>query len=119
MKFIIFALLLIPALANAETYICSYPNYADGEPVIIKLEINGETATDISDQFKTQYKVLKNNEFGVVLVHSFSSEGINSSQQNSVGLFGLVIDKIKMKMIRGNIIYGENSNSLKLGTCTK
>ena len=119
MRFLFFAVLLLPSLTCAETYICSFPGYISGEPVILKLEIDGGMATDTNAKDTTQYKVLENNKYGVVLVRSFSEEGFYSPKENEVGLFGVVIDKVKMKMLRGNIIYGDMANSLKTGTCAK
>ncbi len=118
MRFILILILLLPSITMAEQYICSYPNYTNGDPVILKIKINGTTAT-IDGKFPEEYKVLENNKYGVVLARSFSSEGTESPKQNDVGLFGLVIDKVKMKMVRGNITYGDISNSLRSGTCTQ
>lgn len=118
MRFILISILLLPSIAMAEQYICSYPNYTNGDPVILKIKINGTTAT-IDGKFPMDYKVLENNKYGVVLAYSFSSEGTESPKQNDVGLFGLAIDKVKMKMVRGNITHGDMANSLRSGSCTK
>lgn len=118
MKYILISALLLPIVANAEQYICSYPNYTNGEPVILKIKINGSIAT-VGNKYPVEYKVLENNNLGVVLVYSFSAKGTESPKQHDIGLFGLAIDKTKMKMIRGNITHGDKNNSLRTGTCTK
>ena len=119
MKKIVLLILVIPSITFGNDYICSYPNYTNGDPVILKIKISGENAYIRSGQLKSDYKVLENNKYGVVMVRSFSSEALFYPKQNDVGLFGLVIDKEKMKMIRGNISYGDTENSLRTGTCSR
>lgn len=103
----------------AEEYICSYPNYSNGEPVILKININKDYASVQSSLMTANYKVLENNNYGVVLADSISGNGINSPKQNDIGLTSIVIDKEKMKMVRGFVYYGEKDGGQKYGTCTK
>lgn len=118
MRNLLFLIFLLPASVLADQYICSYPNYTNGEPVILKISVKGEAAT-VSSGFSTEYRVLENNDIGLVLSKSFSTVGLASPKQHDIGLFAIVIDKSKMKMIRGNITYPDTEGSLRTGTCTK
>jgi len=100
---------------KAETIICSYPNYTDGAPVILKIQIEGSTAK-VGDDV---YSVLQNNNLGAVLVKSFSGENPTFKNQIDVGLFGILINKTELTMMRGNILLGDKYNTLKEGGCTK
>ncbi|WP_444932600.1 hypothetical protein [Microbulbifer sp. JTAC008] len=118
MKNIVFTLLLLSSVVSAEEYICSYPNYTNGDPVILKISINGDRAK-VGGKYSSNYRVLENNDIGLVLTRSFSTEGTESPKQHDIGLFALVIDKAKMKMIRGSVTYPDTENSLRTGTCSK
>jgi hypothetical protein len=117
MKKFLLSFACLPSLALAENYICSYPGYLSGEPVIIQIAVEGDVAR--VGRHELEYRVLENNETGLVLVHSFSYQSERPSDKNDIGLYGLVIDKSKMTMIRGNIIYPDTRNSLKTGACIK
>lgn len=119
MRLLLLSLAIFSGFADADDYICSYPNYVNGEPVILKISIQEAKAIVKGSLQTSEYAVLENNELGVVLATSFSTEGLESPKQNDIGLMAIVIDKNKMKMIRGNITYPDTENSLKTGTCTK
>ena len=112
-------ILMIPCVAFAEQYVCTYPNYTNGEPVIIKISITNNNSIVESASFSEAYSILENNKYGIVLSKSFSDVGSESPKQNDVGLSAIVIDKENMKMIRGNIAIGDNFNSPKPGSCVK
>jgi len=111
----LFSLLLCNS-ALAEQYVCSYPSYSDNEPLIVNVTVNGDVAT-VGSRFPTEYRVLENNDKGLVLINSFSDVGDNSPKQNDIGLYGFIIDKQKMKMVRGMIAYGEDRSNLRNGSC--
>lgn len=119
MKSIIFIMLTIPCMAFAEQYTCTYQNYTNGEPVILKISITENKATVTSKSLTAAYDILENNKYGIVLSKSFSDTGSESPKQNDVGLSALAIDKKNMKMIRGSITIGDNYNTAKRGTCIK
>lgn len=101
-------LMLVPLSAHAEQYTCTYLGYLKNEPVIVKYRIDGNKAYDKT----SEYRVVQNTEVGVVLVKSFA-------YPNSVGLFGVVIEKASLKLTRGNIFLGESDNSIRHGKCVK
>ena len=106
----------IPLNVAAEEYTCSYPNYTDGKPVIIHISVEGKTA--IVENFrKTEYLVLESNEYGIVLVDPVASVGVNSPEQNDIGLFAILIDKKTMNMTHGSISITENEDSSRSGVC--
>lgn len=119
MKYVVLLIALIAPTAVAEEYVCSYPGYASSaEPVIVKIFVDGDTAIFDNKFAPIEYTVLSDDEFGLVLAMGHSEED-GSSQQNLVGLHGFVIDKKKMKMIRGSIFYPDSDAGLRTGTCTQ
>jgi hypothetical protein len=114
-----FIILMIPCVAFAEQYTCTYPSYTNGEPVILKISITDNKSIVESASFSETYNILENNKYGIVLSKSFSGVGSESPKQNDIGLSAIVIDKANMKMTRGNIAIGDNFNSLKPGACIK
>lgn len=118
MKKLLLLIFLIPSFASAEQFTCSYPNYTNGDTVILEIDIKGKSAT-VGSKFPMEYKVIENNKYGVILVYSFATENNEFPGDNDIGMFGIVIDKLQMKMVRGNIVYGDKSNNLKVGTCIK
>ena len=118
MKNLLLLIILFSSSVSAEDFICSYPNYTTGDPVILKISVRGEVAT-VSSKYSSEYRVLENNDIGLVLSSSFSTEGLELPKQHDIGLLAIVIDKAKMEMIRGNVTYPGTESNLRTGTCSK
>jgi hypothetical protein len=111
----LFAVLLLSSLAaHSEQYICTYTGFVTNEPVILKIQIDGNRAHDEREE----YAVLQNTETGIVLVRSFASYS-QDRKRDEVGLFGIVINKSTLKMTRGNIIQGDSDGAVRHGRCVK
>ena len=111
----------LTSVANADSYICSYLGYFDdGDLVILTIDIDGEIATVSSGgpySFPEEYRVLENNEIGIVLVRSGATEGYESPAKHDIYLYTLFIDKTNMKMARGHLAFGDDFSSYREGSC--
>ena len=112
MKHYIFLWLLLSSsisLAKGLSYICSYPGYITGKPVILKIKVGSKKAMVGGEAYTT----LSNTSHGLVLAKSFAYD------KNNIGMFGIAIDKKKLFFTRGNILSGENSSRNVDGKCIK
>ena len=120
-KLITALLLTFSGSTLADNYQCTYPGYGDGKPVVINIEIMGAKATVAGGTIVSHYQVLENNDLGVVMVYAISQTGLSSPGQHDIGLFGIAIDKTKMKLIRATVIHNSAPGAIssKSGPCTR
>jgi hypothetical protein len=92
-----------PAYAQ-ESWVCAWPGYLDGKPVIDRFTIDGDSLVDST--FGTRYKILQNNEFSIISAWSFSEIESNNTEP-SIGAYIVMIDKKKGTIRNSNAILDE------------
>lgn len=115
---IILLILFLSTSVNADQFICSYPKIGKGDPVITKIDVNEGSDTVMIDSKITEYRVLENNEFGLIVVKSFSNEGL-TPEKSDIVIHVIIIDKQGMKITVSGVVSGIKLNYTRTGTCIR
>jgi hypothetical protein len=94
---ILLVYLVIPTIAFAATeeiWTCTYPGFSqDRRPVIRRYRQQGEFLV-VQDQWREEYRILQNNQFGIVASSSISKIETNQNKtEPSIGARTLIINK--------------------------
>jgi hypothetical protein len=120
---VVLAYLMVPVtFANAdEIWTCTYPGLSDDRrPVIVRMKQKGEFL--VEEQFGTEYKILQNNEFGIVATMSLSKIERNLDRSEpSIGARTYVIDKRTGELLWSNTFLRESDqvNAPVHGSCIR
>ncbi len=116
-------LMSFSASAFSETYFCSFisENVYSGEKQLRlwEIRVNGKEA-HIGDGID-EFKVLENNEYGIVIVETHSAEAFNRPR-NAVGLRAVIIDKKTLDFNLGDLIMSNRTpidKRVKTGNCKR
>ena len=81
---VVLAYLIVPitfASAN-EIWTCTYPGFSkDRRPVIVRYKQRGESMME--DEWNQEYRILQNNQFGIVATSSISRIETNQNKSGS------------------------------------
>jgi hypothetical protein len=83
-----------------------------------RLSSASSSASLIEDTFKLPYRILKNNDFGIIAAWSIA-EIEPGMTQVSLGAFVVVIDKRTLDFRRSNVIMAEPGEATSYGSCIK
>jgi hypothetical protein len=95
----------IAFVAAEEVWTCTYPGFSqDRRPVIARYREKDEFLVD--DEWNQQYRIMQNNQFGIVASWSISTIERNNSSP-SIGARTIVIDKRSGELLWSNTLLGE------------
>ncbi len=119
---VIAALLAIAICAHAlpihadETWVCVWGDPKESGNRAFEYTLKGNTLT--VDQTGDTFRVLENNEYGIVATGSMS-EFVPIQKKPIIAFFSMAIDKSTGKSLRSDGVIGEANEGVLSGTCTK
>jgi hypothetical protein len=104
-----------------EIWTCTYPGFSqDRRPVIQRYRQQGDILDVDQGSWREEYRMLENNQFGLVASSSISKIEPNQSEP-SIGARTIVINKRTGEFLWSNLFLGEPDrvNSPVHGTCIR
>jgi hypothetical protein len=105
----------IPFAAAQEIWTCTWPGFSqDRSPVIQRYRQQGELLVVDHETWREEYRILENNQFGLVATRSISEiESHSTSKEPSIGTRTIVIDKRTGELLWSNLFSGSRIASTR------